>query len=87
MKVKSTAECSKWSILQYFRPALSDNWSKNHFLVFLRVTVLDRFYCISIGWILFISLLGPHGPKSPAFNIKSAEIMILMGTYDNVGDL
>ena len=27
MKVKSIAECSKGSILQYFRPALSDNWS------------------------------------------------------------
>ena len=27
MKVKSIAECSLWSILQYFWPALSDNWS------------------------------------------------------------
>ena len=27
MKVKSIAECSKGSILQYFWPALSDNWS------------------------------------------------------------
>ena len=27
MKVKSVAECSPWSILQYFWPALSDNWS------------------------------------------------------------
>ena len=26
MKVKSIAECSKGSILQYFWPALSDNW-------------------------------------------------------------
>ena len=26
MKVESTAECSPWSILQYFWPALSDNW-------------------------------------------------------------
>ena len=26
MKVKSIAECSPWSILQYFWPALSDNW-------------------------------------------------------------
>ena len=25
MKIKSTAECSLWSILQYFWPALSDN--------------------------------------------------------------
>ena len=27
MKVGSIAECSPWSILQYFRPALSDNGS------------------------------------------------------------
>ena len=27
MKVKRIAECSPWSILQYFRPALSNNWS------------------------------------------------------------
>ena len=27
MKVQSIAECSPWSILQYFWPALSDNWS------------------------------------------------------------
>ena len=27
MKVRSIAECSPWSILQYFQPALSNNWS------------------------------------------------------------
>ena len=27
MKVESIAECSHWSILQYFWPALSDNLS------------------------------------------------------------
>ena len=27
MKVKGIAECSHWSILQYFGPALNDNWS------------------------------------------------------------
>ena len=27
MKVERIAECSPWSILQYFQPALSDNWS------------------------------------------------------------
>ena len=26
MKVESSAECSPWSILQYFWPALSNNW-------------------------------------------------------------
>ena len=47
MKVKSITECSTWSILQYFWPALSDKWSWNQFLVFMRVAVLHRFYCIS----------------------------------------
>ena len=42
MKVTSIA---KGSILQYFWPALSDNWSWKQFLVFLRVAVLHRFYC------------------------------------------
>ena len=46
MKVKSIAECSKGSILQYFWPALSDNRSWKPILVFLRVAVLHRFYCI-----------------------------------------
>ena len=27
MEVKSIAECSLWSILQYFWPPLSNNWS------------------------------------------------------------
>ena len=35
MKVKSIAECSPWNILQYFWPALSNNWSWKQFLVFL----------------------------------------------------
>ena len=35
MKVKSIAECSKGSILQYFRSSSSDNRSENQLLVFL----------------------------------------------------
>ena len=39
MKVENIAECSSWSILQYF-------------LVFLRVTALHRFYCMYYeGWL------------------------------------
>ena len=34
MKVESIAECSCWSILQYFWPSLSDNRSWKLFLVF-----------------------------------------------------
>ena len=33
------------SILQYFWPAWSDNWSWKPILVFFRVVVLDRVYC------------------------------------------
>ena len=35
MKVESTAECSLWSILQYFWPALCDNRSWKPILIFL----------------------------------------------------
>ena len=34
MEVESIAECSKASILQYFRPAVSDNRYWRQFLVF-----------------------------------------------------
>ena len=44
MKVKSIAECSPWSILQYFLPALSDNGLDNQFLVFFRVVAFYKFY-------------------------------------------
>ena len=46
MKVESIAECSLWNILQYFWSALSDIGLENQFYVFLRVTVLDRFYLL-----------------------------------------
>ena len=35
MKVESIAERPPWSILQYFCPGLSDNWSWKSFLFFL----------------------------------------------------
>ena len=44
-KVKSIAECSTLSILQCFGPALNNNWSWKLIFVFLRVAVLDWFYC------------------------------------------
>ena len=49
MKVKSIAECSKGSILQYLWPALSDNLEKQ-FLVFLRKAIFDGFYC---SWYIY----------------------------------
>ena len=38
MQVESIAECSPWSILQYFWPSLGNNRSWNQILVFFWVT-------------------------------------------------
>ena len=46
MKVKSIAEYSNGSILQYFWPALSDNWSWKPVFLFFRVAILHRFWSI-----------------------------------------
>ena len=46
MKVQSIAECSPWSILQYFWPALSDNLSWKPILVFFLSGCLRQVYCI-----------------------------------------
>ena len=43
MKVESIAE----SILQYFLPALNDNWSWKPIFGLLIVAVLHWFYCIT----------------------------------------
>ena len=53
MKVKSSVECSPWSILQYFWPALSDNWSWKPICGLFEsghvTLVLHRFYCIGVN--------------------------------------
>ena len=46
MKAESIAECSPWSILQYFCPALSDNWSWKTIFGPFCVAAFDRFYCV-----------------------------------------
>ena len=46
MQVKSIAECSKGSILQYFRPLLSYQLSLRPLLCLFWVSVLHWFYCI-----------------------------------------
>ena len=55
MKVKSFAECSPLSILQYLWPAYSDNFGlENQFLVFFRVAILHRItvVCMSTYWLV-----------------------------------
>ena len=46
MKVESIAECSPWSILQYFWPALSDNRSWKPILVFFLSGRLRQFFTV-----------------------------------------
>ena len=64
MKVESIAECSPWSILQYFWPALSDNWSLKpifgHFesgsltqVSLYLWTVSCSIYCMPLNWNMF----------------------------------
>ena len=45
MNVESIAECSPWSILQYFWPELNDSWSWKPIFGLFERGVLDRFYC------------------------------------------
>ena len=46
MKVESIAECSHWSLLQYFQPALSDNWSWKPIFGHFRFGRFTQFYYI-----------------------------------------
>ena len=58
MQVKSIAECSKWSILQYFRPSLSYHLSlRSFFCLFLS----GRFTQVLLYSISTINLCGGSG--------------------------
>ena len=46
MKVESIAECSPWSILQYFDLHKAIIGLENQFVVYFGVAVLDSLYCI-----------------------------------------
>ena len=65
MQVKSIAECSKGSILQYFRPTLSYHLSFRHlFLSILRRPFYTGFNIVDI-WVPFI--LSYHLSLRPLF--------------------
>ena len=49
--VESIAECSPWGILQYFWPALSDNWSWKPIFGIFEIASLDVFFCILLATI------------------------------------
>ena len=57
MKVESIAECSPWSILQYFWPALIDNLSWKLILVFFRSGRLRQVLLYLLYSLIFISHL------------------------------
>ena len=62
MKVESIAECFHWSILQYFWPALSDNWYWKPILVFflsgrLKQVLLYHVFLINAIWFMKTSLV------------------------------
>ena len=75
MQVKNIAECSKGSILQYFRPSLSYHFPLIPLFCLFLVAASDRFYCtseffhirwydaISCGWSLYTSRC--HGLAIP----------------------
>ena len=61
MKVESIAECSHWSTLQYFWPALSDNWSRKPIFgltqVLFCILVLRPFWWGRESWLLCLICL------------------------------
>ena len=70
MKVKSIAECSPWSILQYFWLVLLEN----QFSVFLRVAVLHKFYCKYIPYRAFFYTTEFVFDNCPCFFVMTVEI-------------
>ena len=58
MKVKSIAECSKESILQYFWPTLSNNWSWKQIFglfesdCFTQVLLYIDILCVQVYYII-----------------------------------
>ena len=57
IKVERIAECSKGSILQYFRPSLSDNWAWKPIFSLLKVIVFHRFYCTCLKYFVQVCLI------------------------------
>ena len=71
MQVKSIAECSTWSILQYFQPSLRYHLSlRSLFCVFLIVSFTQvLLYLIFASYSMFY----PIRPNKPAPVAKSAH--------------
>ena len=79
MQVESIAECSKGSILQYFRPSLSDNWSlRSLFSLFLS----GSFTLV----LLYLTLSVFHLLKCYVYGIIRLKINLdsFTGRFDNL---
>ena len=61
MKIKSIAECSPWSILQYFWPALNNYWSWKPIYGLFESSHFTQVLCKAVGLLLltFCLLLLP----------------------------
>ena len=72
------------SILQFFRPALSDNQFENQFSVFLRVGVLHRFYCIQgFGADLLLYMLALLVPDFSFYTLSLLSKLLTSGLSNN----
>ena len=83
MKVGSIAECSPWSILQYFWPALSDNWSWNLIWVFFES---GRFTLVfdpndPKGLMHLIMIYTGFTVQSNLINLKSSGLEFFCSNY------
>ena len=82
MKVESIAECSPSSILQYFWPALIDNWFKKQFLVFFLSGRLRQVLLYIYFLYVFQSLLNQrsdtHSPQYLGSIIPAYIVMLVM---------
>ena len=83
MQVKCIAECSKESILQYFRPSFSNHLSvRSLFCLFLSGCFTQGLHCILL-WVPWVSIsLSGCTPvqKAPQFFFKNWNLLQLITT-------
>ena len=82
MQVKSIAECSNWSILQYFRPPLSYHFPLRPWFCLFLSDRLRQVYCSSVKAILSLPTDIPYsktliiGPDKHIFERKLVIIFL-----------
>ena len=73
MKVRSIAKYSNWSILQYFWPALSDNWSSKPIFGLFESGRFRQVYC-NVRWVC--SVVRADGENAPYGRLCSPYVYI-----------